>query len=70
MSIGLFESSASRFVYFKVFYLKAVYLKVVCLEVVQLKVVRRKGGAKQSVQSWPGTARRPIEKLNCVHDGN
>jgi hypothetical protein len=60
MSIGLFESSASRFVYFKVVY----------LEVIQLKVVRRKGGANRSVQSWPGTARRPIEKLNCVHYGN
>src|ERR1700676_1725231 len=25
-------------------------------------------GANRSVQSWPGTARRPIEKLNRVHD--
>jgi hypothetical protein len=27
-------------------------------------------GANRSVQSWPGTARRPIEKLNRVHDRN
>ncbi len=24
----------------------------------------------QSSRSWPWTARRPIEKLNSVHDGN
>jgi hypothetical protein len=34
------------------------------------QVVRHKDGANRSVQSWPGTARRPIEKLNCVDHGN
>ena len=55
---------------FRVVRLQVRYFNVVYLKVVQLKVVRRKGGANRSVQSWPGTARRPIEKLNCVHDGN
>ena len=31
------------------------------------QVVRLKRGANRSVQSWPGTACRPIEKLNRVH---
>ena len=34
------------------------------------QVVRLKRGANQSVQSWPGTACRPIEKLNRVHHRN
>ena len=31
---------------------------------------RLEDGANRLVQSWPGTARRPIEKLNCVNHGN
>jgi hypothetical protein len=34
------------------------------------QVVRREGEARRSVQSWPGTACRPIEKLNRVHHRN
>jgi hypothetical protein len=34
------------------------------------QVVRLKRGANRSVQSWPGTACRPIEKLNRVHHRN
>ena len=34
------------------------------------QVVRLKCGANRSVQSWPGTACRPIEKLNRVHHRN
>jgi hypothetical protein len=34
------------------------------------QVVRFKRGANRSVQSWPGTTRRPIEKLNRVHHRN
>jgi hypothetical protein len=70
LQVAYFKVVYFKVVYFKVVYLKVVYLKVVYLKVVQLKVVRRKGGANRSVQSWPGTARRPIEKLNCVHHGN
>jgi len=33
-------------------------------------VVRFPRGVHRSVQSWPGAARRPIEKLNRVHYGN
>ena len=34
------------------------------------QVVRLKRGANRSVQSWPRTACRPIEKLNRVHHRN
>ena len=34
------------------------------------QVVRLKREAHRSVQPWPGTACRPIEKLNRVHHGN
>ena len=34
------------------------------------QVVRLKRGANRSVQSWPGTPCRPIEKLNRVHHRN
>jgi len=34
------------------------------------QVVRLNRGANRSVQSWPRTACRPIEKLNCVHHRN
>ncbi|HEY5126247.1 MAG TPA: hypothetical protein VIJ35_02950 [Bradyrhizobium sp.] len=34
------------------------------------QVVRLKRDAHRSVQSWPGTACRPIEKLNRVHHRN
>jgi hypothetical protein len=34
------------------------------------QVVRLKLKAQRSVQSWPGTACRPVEKLNRVHHRN